>query len=96
MKTVKRVKVKKFIRALTPSGLGDNGMFLRSDNTLDIPLDFVRERGIISERTFHVKGEGHVKGYVLTVDGESYWIQENPLLSPKEAAKQAHIDKYGN
>lgn len=66
---------KKLKRKLTPSGLGDNGIWLFALEDVSFPIE-VLKRAIIEERTYKIgEGTDFRKELAITVDGVTWHVQ---------------------
>lgn len=85
----KRVKCLLLSRRLTTSGLGDDGKWKLSDEFIEFPLDLIKEKGIIRSHKFKIGYRNYgtsetqyFDGFILILDGLSYYLQTNPLANP--------------
>ena len=77
------MKVRKYERKLTPSGYSDNGIWVRSLETVDFPA--CKLKGAIVETIKLKSGTGHgsrdntyFDAFQVTIDGKSWKVNLDP------------------
>ena len=75
------MKLRKYVRKLTPSGYSDNGVWLLSDETVEFPTSKLNE-AIVETVTLKKGTYGRDVRYFnaikVTIDGNSWYVEEDP------------------
>lgn len=77
---------KTYARKLTPSGLGDNGIYI-VEGEVSIPSEMLREQGIVHKKTVKTGEEGggmrpkpiKSDAWKVTIGNQSWLLAEDPL-----------------
>ena len=68
------MKVRKFVRKLTPSGYSDNGIWILSEDLVEFPESKLQ---VAIVETVSLKGCSH-KAVRVTIDGKSWNVDQDP------------------
>ena len=79
------MKIRKYEKKLTPSGMWDNSLWVLSENTVEFPDSKVKEA--IVETVKLKKGSGYGQNYreiryfdafIVTIDGNRWYVEVDP------------------